>query len=592
MLDKAWEWANAFIENENKDPRTVCKHQRAIINLKQMLESTHEMYHDNIAFYTKFQKGPYQTITYDEWYKAVNGLGTALIEHGFKGKRIAIIGETNYTWSTAWYAIVCGVGVAVPLDKELPYDNLKNLIKEAEVSAVFADKARLAYFEQMLEEGDTPLELVIAQQNHEAVGKTASEWMLIEEGMKLVEAGDRRFLDAQIDYEEMSVLIFTSGTTGIAKGIMLSHKNFVADLMAAPAYMLVKDTDLFFSLLPIHHTYELTSDFLIPVYKGAAIAHCEGLKYIVKNIQEVHPTFLLAVPAVTEALHKAIWKGIRAKGKEDTVRKAIKISDTAKKLGIDLTNVFFKEIKQTLGGRMRMMITGGAAINPQILDDIRSFGINALQGYGLSECAPMGALNPENAPHSNSIGKALPGFDARIDSPGPDGIGEICLKGENVMLGYYKRPDLTAEVIKDGWFYTGDLGYMEDGGYIILTGRKKNVIITKNGKNVFPEEIEYQLSLYDEIVESMVFEGESETKDDDVIVAGILPDYELLREKLGDKVDDNEEVEKYLWTLVDKLNAENPPYKMIKRINLRHSEFKKNTSKKIIRFVEENKMPN
>lgn len=592
MQEKAWEWAQNLIDIQNNDPRTVSKTQRPIISLKQMLESTHEMYPDNIAFYTKFQKGPYQTITYDEFYKDVNGLGTALIKHGFKDKRIAIIGETNYTWSTAFYAIVSGVGVAVPLDKELPYDNLKNLVKEAEVSAVFADKNRLPMFEKMMAEGDTKLELVIAQQEREDREGVKSEWVLIEEGRKLVEEGDRSLIDAQIDYEEMAVLIFTSGTTGMAKGIMLSNKNFVADLMGAPAYMYVGPEEIFFSLLPIHHTYELTADFLIPIYKGAAIAHCEGLKYIVKNIQEVHPTFLLAVPAVTEALHRAIWKGIKAKGKEETVKKAIKVSNALRKVGIDITNVVFKEIKQTLGGRMRMMITGGAAINPQILDDINSFGIVALQGYGLSECAPMGALNPTTEPHSNSIGKAFPGFDAKIDNPGPDGIGEICLKGDNVMLGYYKNPEATAEVIKDGWFYTGDLGYMEEGGYIVLTGRKKNVIITKNGKNVFPEELEYQLSLFEEISESMVFEGEADNKDDDVIVAGILPDWEVIREKLGDKADDNEEVEKYLWTLVDQVNASNPAYKMIKRINLRHTEFEKNTSKKIKRFVDSNKQPN
>lgn len=594
MQDRSWEWANDLIQKQVDDPRPGIWNltNRPIIDLKQMLESSHELYKDRTAFMTKFEKGPYLNISYDRFYNEVNALGTALIAAGLKDKRIAIIGETQYMWGTAYFAVVCGTGVVVPLDKELPYDDLKNLVKQADVAAVIFDGKREESFVRMYEEGDTGIEFLISQDRREDEGNIKSEWKLIEEGYKLVENGDRSFLDAQIDPEEMSIIIFTSGTTGMAKGIMLSHKNICADLMVAPTLVGPNETDLFFSVLPIHHTFECTCDFLMPIYKGSAIAHCEGLKYIVKNIQESHPTFLLAVPAIFEALHKAIWRGIRKKGKEKTVRTAIKISNAAKKVGIDLTNLFFKEIKQTLGGKMRMMISGGAAINPQILEDLQSFGIMALQGYGLSEAAPMGALNPETQPKSNAIGIALPGFDAKIADPGSDGIGEICLKGDNIMLGYYQNPEATAEVIKDGWFYTGDLGYIDNDGYIVITGRKKNVIITENGKNVFPEELEYQLSLNDEIVESMVFEDNAGSKDDNVIVAGIYPDWEVLKGILGDKVDDDEEVLKYLWTLVDKVNDQNPSYKMIKRINLRHSEFEKNTSKKIRRFVAGNKSAN
>ena len=591
MQAKDWEWAKALIQCQIDDKRPGVQHltNRPIINIKQMLESSAELYGDGIAFYTKFEKGPYTTITHREMFDDVNSMGTALIARGMKERRIAVIGETNYMWSIGYLSVVCGTGVVVPLDKELSYNELKHLINEAECSAVIFDKKREATFVKMMEEGDTGLELLISQDRRESADGIVSQWELIAEGKKLIEQGDRSFLDAQIDSQEMSIIIFTSGTTGMAKGIMLSHRNIAADLMVSPTLVDFLPSDIFFSVLPIHHTFECTCNFIMPLYKGGAIAHCEGLKYIVKNIQEVHPTFLLAVPAIFEALHKAIWKGIRAKGKEKTVRKAMKICKAAKKVGIDLTNVFFKEIKQTLGGRMRMMICGGAAINPEILEDLQAFGIMALQGYGLSEAAPMGALNPENKPKSNSCGIAFPGFDAKIADPGADGIGEICLKGDNIMLGYYKNPEATAEVIRDGWFYTGDLGYIDDEGYIVITGRKKNVIITKNGKNVFPEELEYQLSLFDEIAESMVFEGEAEGKSDTLIVAGIYPDWAVMKDILGDKADDDSEVEKYLWTLIDKVNAENPGYKMIKKLNLRHHEFEKNTSRKIRRFIEDNK---
>ena len=591
MQEKDWEWANGIIQCQLDDKRPGIQHleNRPIINLKQMLESSAQLYGEGIAFYTKFKKGPYTTITHKEMFEDVNGMGTALIARGMKERKIAVIGETTYMWSIGYLATVCGTGVVVPLDKELSYNELKNLINEAECSAVIFDKKREKTFVKMMEEGETGLELLIAQDREESADGIISQRELIAEGKQLIEQGDRSFLDAQIDSQEMSIIIFTSGTTGMAKGIMLSHRNIVADLMVAPALIDVRPEDIFFSVLPIHHTFECTCDFLMPLYKGSAIAHCEGLKYIVKNIQEVKPTFLLAVPAVFEALYKAIWKNIRAKGKEKTVRKAMKVCNAAKKAGIDLTNVFFKEIKYTFGGRMRMMICGGAAINPDILEDIKTFGIMALQGYGLSEAAPMGALNPENKPKSYSCGIALPGFDAKIADPASNGIGEICLKGDNIMLGYYRNPEATAEVIRDGWFHTGDLGYIDDEGYIVITGRKKNVIITKNGKNVFPEELEYQLSLFSEITESMVFEGDAEGRDDTLIVAGIYPDWAMIKEILGDKADDDKEVEKYLWTLVDRINDENPGYKMIKKINLRHHEFEKNTSKKIKRFVEDNK---
>lgn len=602
MQQEDWQWAKALIQCQIDDKRPGVRHltNRPIINIKQMLESSAELYGEGIAFYTKFEKGPYTTITYRQVLDDVNGMGTALIAHGMKDKRIAVIGETTYMWGIGYLGTLCGTGIVVPLDKELPYEELKNLINEAECSAVIFDSKREDIFVKMMEGGDTGLELLIAQDRRKGVSEgpegskkeipeILSQWELIAEGKARIAEGDRSFLNAQIDSRGMSIIIFTSGTTGLSKGIMLSHRNIAADLMVSPTLVDFLPSDIFFSVLPIHHTFECTCNFIMPLYKGGAIAHCEGLKHIVKNIQEVHPTFLLAVPAIFEALHKAIWRGIRTKGKEKTVRKAMKVCNAAKKVGVDLTNVFFKEIKETLGGSMRMMICGGAAINPEILEDLQSFGIMALQGYGLSEAAPMGALNPENKPKSNSCGIAFPGFDAKIYDPDEEGVGEICLKGENIMLGYYKDPEATAEVIKDGWFHTGDLGYIDQEGYIVITGRKKNVIITKNGKNVFPEELEYQLSFFDEIEESMVFQEAASGKDDTIIVAGIYPDWAMIREKLGDKADDDKQVEDYLWKLVDQVNGKNPVYKMIKKIHLRHTEFDKNTSRKIRRFVEDNK---
>ncbi len=608
MLQDDRDWANRLVQAVKDDPRKYVKYRdpRPITSIKNMIETSAEMFPDHIAFYTKFEKGPYKTITFKEYMADINALGTQLIAMGLKENRIAIIGDTNYTWSVSDMAVVCGTGCAVPLDKELPYDDLKNLIKESESTAVLFDKKREPIFTRMMAEGETPLRFLIAQQEHEERTvevsledgtkksvQVLSFWKLLEAGKALVAGGDRSFIDAQIDSRETSIIIFTSGTTGMAKGIMLSHRNICADLIISPTVLLVTDHEIFFSMLPIHHTYEYTSDFLMPHFKGSAVAHCEGLKYILKNIQEVHPTFFLGVPAVFETLHKQIWKGIRAKGKEAVAKKGVKISLFFRnKLHMDVSNLFFKEIKEQFGGRFRMFIAGGAAINPAILEDFQAFGIQALQGYGLSECAPMGALNPDTCPKAASIGVAFPGCGARIDEPNEDGIGEICLRGENVMLGYYKRPDLTAEVIRDGWLHTGDLGYIDKEGYIYITGRAKNVIITKNGKNVFPEELEYELSLHDCINESMVFEAESENKDDTVIAASIYPDWEVVKAALGEGADDTAKVEEYLWKAVNETNAKNPTYKMIKQIFVRHTPLEKNTSNKVVRFRPGNKQGN
>ncbi|MBQ1891861.1 MAG: AMP-binding protein [Firmicutes bacterium] len=608
MLQDDRDWANRLVQAVKDDPRKYVKYRdpRPITSIKNMIETSAEMFPDHIAFYTKFEKGPYKTITFKEYMADINALGTQLIAMGLKENRIAIIGDTNYTWSVSDMAVVCGTGCAVPLDKELPYDDLKNLIKESEATAVLFDKKREPIFTRMMAEGETPLRFLIAQQEHEertvevtledgtkTSVQVLSFWKLLEAGKALVAGGDRSFIDAQIDSRETSIIIFTSGTTGMAKGIMLSHRNICADLIISPTVLLVTDHEIFFSMLPIHHTYEYTSDFLMPHFKGSAVAHCEGLKYILKNIQEVHPTFFLGVPAVFETLHKQIWKGIRAKGKEAVAKKGVKISLFFRnKLHMDVSNLFFKEIKEQFGGRFRMFIAGGAAINPAILEDFQAFGIQALQGYGLSECAPMGALNPDTCPKAASIGVAFPGCGARIDEPNEDGIGEICLRGENVMLGYYKRPDLTAEVIRDGWLHTGDLGYIDKEGYIYITGRAKNVIITKNGKNVFPEELEYELSLHDCINESMVFEAESENKDDTVIAASIYPDWEVVKAALGEGAEDTAKVEEYLWKAVNETNAKNPTYKMIKQIFVRHTPLEKNTSNKVVRFRPGNKQGN
>lgn len=575
--------------NSSTDKYVVYKESRPIADIKHMLETSAELYADNVAFMQKFHKDePYKSITYREALETVDNLGTALIAHGLKDKRIAVIGENCYQWATSYLAVIGGTGIVVPLDKELGASELKQLVQESEASAVMFTEKYAPVFKEIKASGETGLEKLV-QLNGESDDAEVLTWSgLIAEGKTLVEQGDRSFIDAEIDPEAMSELLFTSGTTGIAKGVMLSHKNICFDLMIAPTILRVHPWDIFFSVLPIHHTYEGTAGFLMPLYKGAAIAYCEGLKHIVKNLAEVSPTMFLGVPALFETLYKTIMKNVRKQGKEGLVRKVMSVNKVTKKVGLDLNKILLKDILKVFGGRMRVLISGGAAIDPAILQFFNDLGFIAVQGYGLSECAPMGALNPDQHKYMRnaSVGHVLPGMDVKIEDKDEDGIGEICLKGDNVMLGYYKKPEETAKVIKDGWFYTGDQGYIDDEKFIYITGRKKNVIIASNGKNVFPEELEYLLSKVPYVAESMVW-GDEE-KGDIVIVAAIRPDMEEVEAAIGKGCSD-EAVKELLWGEVDKINAELPLFKKIRKIAVRHEEFEKNTSKKIKRFVESNK---
>ena len=576
---------------DDPDPDVRYKDSRPIMTIKHMLETScsEEWYADHVAMYQKFdRKGEYEPIYYHELLEMVNALGTKMIDMGLKDERISMIGDNCSQWAISYLATVCGVGLVVPLDKELKEEALEQLLIRADVKCVFVKNRHEEIFKSIRARKNTKLEVIINMDIKEDKEDVLSFYKLIEEGKKLLEGGDRRFLDAQIDAEELAVLLFTSGTTGNPKGVMLSNKNIITDLMVAPTVLKVNDWDIFFSVLPLHHTYECTCGFLMPLYKGAAIAYCEGLKYIRKNLGEAKPTMVLGVPAIFEALHKAIWKNVRKEGKEKLLRRVMKINNVTKKIGIDLGKKAFKQITDVFGGRMRLLICGGAAINPEVLEDMQAFGMLALQGYGLTECAPMGALNPDTHAKSNSIGKPFPACDAKIINPDEDGIGEICLKGDNVMMGYYEDPEQTAEVLVDGWLLTGDLGYIDDEGYIIMTGRSKNVIITKNGKNVFPEEIEYNLSNIDVVKESMIFSEPTEDGEDITIVASIRLDDEEVEERWGSGLD-KKTLEDKMWEEVDKLNANQPFFKRIKRIIIRDEDLVKNTSNKVIRFSEENK---
>lgn len=540
---------------------------RPIENLKEMLYTSAATWPEKNAFLEK-RDGVYEGITFNQYLLDVEGLGTELCARGLLGKRVIVTGENCYAWALAYMTVICGLGVVIPVDKEIPPEEIANIANVSEADAVIYS----AKYEDKIKKIEKPLDFICFD---ELSGLCAA-------GREKINAGDRTYLDLEIDKNEMASLIFTSGTTGVSKGVMLSHHNITFNLTEMCQMIYIGPEDTFLSVLPLHHAYECTCGFLCQIYRGSTIAYCEGLRYIMKNMKEVHPTMILCVPLLIETMYHKIWENIRKNGMEKMVKKALAASNASRKIGIDLRKKLFSEIHETFGGKLRMMIAGGAAVDPDILKGLRDFGILAVQGYGLTECAPLAAVNRDKFYCDSSAGLATPNATLEIVDAAEDGTGDIRFKGDNIMLGYYKAPELTAEVIVDGWLYTGDLGFIDKDGFLHITGRRKNVIVTANGKNIFPEELETYLSRNPYVLESVVVGVPDETGRDYDIVAMILPDRERLDEENPDGYSE-ELVREKLTEAVKQANSMVQQYKRIKKFLVRSEEFPKNTSKKIKR---------
>jgi long-chain acyl-CoA synthetase len=409
---------------------------------------------------------------------------------------------------------------------------------------------------------------------------------LISEGQQLINSGDRSYINAEIDNTAMSVFLFTSGTTETSKAVMLSHENIAENLMGMTSMLNIVESDIFLSILPLHHTYECTCGFLCPLYRGASIAYCEGLRHIAKNLQESKATVMLGVPLIFEAMYTKIWDNIEKDPK--TLKKArmgLKISNLLKKINIDISKKLFAQIHNSIGGHVRILISGAAGIDPITAKGFREFGIPMVQGYGLTECSPIVALNRDVDYKDSSAGLPLPNAQVKISDPNSDGIGEIIVKAASVMLGYFENLEATNKVMKDGWFHTGDLGYFDKDGFVYITGRSKNVIVTKNGKNIFPEEIETLLGRCRYIKESLVH-GENEASGDTYVFATIVPDMERLQQEKGVLSFSDPVVAEIIKSEIKEVNKTLVQYKHIKDFSLREEEFSKTTSKKIKRHLE------
>ena len=574
---------------ESEDPCIRYTEGRPVTDVKHMFETSVELYGDRPAFrLRKSESEPYTEISYREAAADVNGLGTSLVNRIKKEEKAGLLGEASYEWEITYLAVLNGAGVAVPLDKELKKEELVKVLNDADVKCLFYDKKHEKTAKEILSEGNTGVRFIAGFEEEETAENILSWSMMVEEGKQQIGQGDRQYVDNTMDPDKLSVLLYTAGTTGKAKGVMLSHKNLVMDIMAATTIVDVKPEDVFFSILPIHHTYETTCGLLIPLYKGASVAFGRNPEKALDDMAEVKPTVLLAVPSLAEAFYKKIWEKAKATGKEKKLQQLADINHQTKRIGIEINRSVLKELLMEFGTVMKMIVTGGAPLDHEILQFFNDMGVITVQGYGITECGPVAAINPDipKEMRMDSVGHILPGMDVKIEDKDENGIGEICLKGENVMLGYYNDEEAAKEVLEGGWFHTGDLGFTDKDGFIYITGRKKTVIRTKSGKNVFPEELEYMVNRIPYVADSMVWAEES--GEDVTIIATIFLNAEEVKASLGEDVQ-SEKIEEVIWNAVDGINEELPQYKKIRRIRIREDEFYKNSSQKIKRFVEENK---
>ncbi|WP_269477053.1 AMP-dependent synthetase/ligase [Hominibacterium faecale] len=557
---------------------------REIKDLRDMIRTGAELYKEAPAFLIKRQKGgKYHEVTYKKLEKDMNALGTRLVDLGLVGEKIAIIGENCYEWILSYFAIVNGVGTVVPLDKELSRQEIANLAAAAGCKGIFYASSYESYVQDL----DIPVKMKFELYRNEDVPFDEKDMAsLLFEGRKLLSRGDRRYLDAQVDSEAARIMLFTSGTTGVPKAVMLCHRNLCSNIKNISKVVQIRPEDRTLSILPIHHTFESTVDIMTVLYQGGSVAFFEGLKHVTKNMVEARASILVGVPLIFESIYAKLWKQVEKTKRVKALKAAIKLNRSLQRIGVDKRQKLFRDIYDNFGGRLRMIITGAAGIDPKVLRGFHDLGLEVAQGYGLTETAPIIAGTPDGEQKykkTGSVGKVIPEGEIKIIDANEEGIGEILYRGPNVMLGYYGMPEETAQVLEDGWFHTGDLGFMDPEGWLYITGRKKNVIVTKTGKNIYPEELEQLVSEIPYVEECMVYGLEGvETGDGTTVAVQVRPDYEAIKEAFPNGADD-EQVYDLIKGIISEMNQKLPNYKRIRHVVIRDSEFVKTTTHKIKR---------
>lgn len=558
---------------ENKD---IIK----ITDLKDMLKKTGEIHGDKIAYKVRIEENKYKEITHKKVREMIDALGTALIDMGLKNKRVAVIGENRYEWEIAYLSIVCGTGIVVPLDKSLPENELKDLIERSEVEAIFYTEKYEEILKRAKLEGVGKLKHLISMDKKIHDDGIYSFEELIEEGNELLKNQNKEFINATIDSEKMNIMLFTSGTTSKSKIVALSHKNLCSNLMDIASILDVDSSDVFLSFLPIHHVFECTVGFLFSLYSGAQTVFCDGIRHIIDNLNEYNVSVMASVPAIYERLFKIIRKQLE---KDGEVEEIIKKEEQYKNASMEEKKEAFKEIHDMLGGHLKLMLSGAAALDSGIEQKFRNLGLNLVQGYGLTETSPVVAVGTKENYKCGSIGKAVPSVEVKLDDVNKEGMGELLVKGPSIMLEYYGNKEETKKALdSEGWFRTGDLAKIDEEGFIFICGRKKSVIVLKNGKNIFPEEMEGLINKIEGINESFVFGKQmSEDVNDIKIFAELVYNREIVENTY--KVSSEEEIYKVLSEKIKEINNAMPRYKSIKGVLITETPLIKTTTNKIKR---------
>ena len=556
---------------------------RKITDIIEAIYGAAELYGEKDALLEKNKvTDKYEAYSFNRFVKDIKSLGTALCNMGLKDKRVVVIGENRYLWAVSYMAVVNGTGVVVPVDVQLNQNDLKYIFESSKPEAVIFTDKKANEIKNLASELTFIKYFINMDGNFTDNERFFNLKDFITKGEALIASGDRTFLDAKIDPEETLIILYTSATTSVSKAVQLSHRNIASNLMAMSSMINIKPTDVFLSILPLHHTYECTCGFICPLYLGASIGYAEGLKYIKKNLEELKPSVMLSVPLLFEGMYKNIIKAAEKSGSLKKLNTVIKVADMLH-LSRNIRRKLFSAVLAGLGGNMRLMVSGAAAISPTVAKFYRSIGVAFLQGYGLTECSPIICLNSDKDYVDASAGKPLPGVEIVILDKDTDGIGEICAKGPNIMKGYLDMPEENARIFEGGYFHTGDLGYMDENDFVYITGRKKSMIVTKTGKNIFPEELEIKLAKSKYVEECLVF-GVNDKDGDSIVTAAVYPALQVFEDEFQNT--DKKFIYNKIMELVKEVNTQVPTYKAIKKLVIRDVEFVKTTTRKIKRYGE------